>query len=162
MVLIAMAFADFDFPGIRRLRSPRRSRKLPIPQLLMSVESMEANIHTDAETGEGPAPPAVADSSGAALPGSGQCEAATSSPSSAREPMPLLLARSELEAQPGCSAPDARTQQMSSNAEMDELRTLPAFQQLSLVQQSIVQRISSKLNCQTDSIVVTNPLQSDG
>ena len=51
---------------------------------------------------------------------------------------------------------------MSSNAEMDELRTLPAFQQLSLVQQSIVQRISSKLNCQTDSIVVTNPLQSDG
>jgi len=76
--------------------------------------------------------------------------------------MPLKLVRSEFEAQPGCSAPDARLRQRSSSAEMEELRTLPAFQSLSLVQQSIVQRISSRLNSQTDSIVVTNPLQKDG
>ena len=73
-----------------------------------------------AETGAEPAPPALADSSGGSLPGSGQCEAAPSRPGDAGEPMPLKLVRSEFEAQPGCRG--AGVQRTGRSAAAEELQ----------------------------------------
>ena len=120
--------------GVATAINPRRkariSLSLPIPQLLGSAAGYHGGDHGSRGDGRGRSrrrPRALADSSGGSLPGSGQCEAAPSRPGDAGEPMPLKLARSEFEAQPGCSAPDARLRQRSSSAEMEELRTLPNF-----------------------------------